>query len=125
MVGSLVAAVLFWFVVTMREKVEVGFMAPLAFAGFPERLATDGAPIEAVYVRLRGTRDAVEHIEPLQLRVIVSLAGAHAGNNVLRLTPEMVALPPGVAVAAISPPAVNLRLVERPRGDGPGEGEGP
>ena len=121
MVGSLVAAVFFWFVITMREKVEVGFMAPLVFAGFPDRLAADGAPIESVYVRLRGTRDAVERVEPLGLRVVVSLAGARAGNNVLRLTPEMVAVPPGVVVVAVSPPAVNLRLLER-RGDRNGGG---
>jgi len=115
MAGSLVLAVAFWFFVAVREKVEVGHLVPLVYDRFPARLVIDGAPLEAVYVRLRGSRQVVENIDPAQLRVRVDLATAHAGNNVLPLSPPMVVVPRGVFVVGISPPAVNLKFIARAR----------
>ena len=115
MAASLALAAAFWFFVAVREKVEVGYMVPLAFERFPERLVIDGAPLEAVYVRLRGQREAVENIDPQQVRVRVDLAKARAGNNVVPLAAPMVVVPRGVKVAGISPPAVNLKFIARPR----------
>lgn len=115
MAASLVFAVGFWFFVAVREKVEVGYLVPLSFEGFPTRLVIDGAPLEAVYIRLSGSRQAVENIDPLQLRVRVDLASARVGNNVLPLAAPMVVAPRGVAVVGISPPAVNLKFIARAR----------
>jgi len=117
MAASLALAAAFWFFVAVREKVEVGYMVPLAFERFPERLVIDGAPLEAVYVRLRGQREAVENIDPQQVRVRVDLAKARAGNNVVPLAAPMVVVPRGVKVAGISPPAVNLKFIARPRAE--------
>jgi YbbR-like protein len=115
MAGSLVLAVAFWFFVAVREKVEVGYLVPLVYEGFPSRLVIDGAPLESVYVRLRGPRQAVENIDPQQVRVRVDLATARAGNNVLPLAAPMVVVPRGVLVVGISPPAVNLKFIARAR----------
>jgi hypothetical protein len=115
MAASLALAAGFWLFVAMREKVEVGYMVPLAFEGFPERLVIDGAPLEAVYVRLRGPREIVDALDPQQLRVRVDLSAARAGNNVLPLAPPMVVTPRGVLVVGISPPAVNLKFIARAR----------
>ena len=117
MAASLALAAAFWFFVAVREKVEVGYMVPLAFERFPERLVIDGAPLEAVYVRLRGPREAVENIDPQQVRVRVDLTKARAGNNVVPLAAPMVVVPRGVKVAGISPPAVNLKFIARPRAE--------
>jgi len=117
MAASLALAAAFWFFVAVREKVEVGYMVPLAFERFPERLVIDGAPLEAVYVRLRGQREAVENIDPQQVRVRVDLAAARPGNNVVPLAAPMVVVPRGVKVAGISPPAVNLKFIARPRAE--------
>ena len=117
MAASLALAAAFWFFVAVREKVEVGYMVPLAFERFPERLVIDGAPLEAVYVRLRGQREAVENIDPQQVRVRVDLAKARAGNNVVPLAAPMVVVPHGVTVVGISPPAVNLKFIARPRAE--------
>jgi hypothetical protein len=115
MAASLALAVAFWFFVAMREKVEVGYMVPLAFERFPERLVIDGAPLEAVYVRLRGLREVIETLDPQQVRVRVDLAAARAGNNVVPLAGPMVVVPRGVMVVGVSPPAVNLKFIARPR----------
>ena len=115
MAGSLALAVGFWFFVAVREKVEVGHLVPLVYERFPARLVIDGAPLESVYVRLRGPRQAVEGIDPQQVRVRVDLAVARPGNNVLPLAAPMVVVPRGVTVVGISPPAVNLRFIARPR----------
>jgi hypothetical protein len=117
MAASLALAVGFWFFVAVREKVEVGYLVPLVFEGFPARLVIDGAPLEAVYVRLRGPREKVEAIDPQQLRVHVDLSKARAGNNILPLATPMVVVPRGVAVVGISPPAVNLKFIARPRAE--------
>jgi hypothetical protein len=115
MAASLALAAAFWFFVNAREQVEVGYLVPLALEGIPPRLVIDGAPLEAVYVRLRGSRQAVEAIEPQQLRVRVDLAAVRAGSNVVPLAPPLVVAPRGVSVVGISPPAVNLRFIARPR----------
>jgi hypothetical protein len=117
MAASLVLAVAFWFFVAMREKVEVGYLVPLAFERFPERLVIDGAPLEAVYVRLRGLREVIETLDPQQVRVRVDLNAARAGNNVVPLAPPMVVVPRGVTVVGVSPPAVNLKFIARPRAE--------
>lgn len=113
--GSLLLAVGFWFFVAVREKVEVGFLVPLVYDRFPARLVIDGAPLEAVYVRVRGSRQVIENIDPQQLRVRVDLGAARAGNNVLPLAAPMVVVPRGVLVVGISPPAVNLKFIARAR----------
>ena len=115
MATSLAIAVGFWLFVAVREKVEIGLLVPLVYEGFPSRLVIDGAPLEAVYVRLRGQREAVETVDPQQVRVRVDLAAARAGNNVLPLAAPMVVVPRGVQVVGISPPAVNIKFIARAR----------
>jgi hypothetical protein len=115
MAASLALAVGLWYFVIVREKVEVGYLAPLVFERIPARLVIDGAPLEAVYVRLRGGREAVENVDPQQLRVHVDLAAARAGSNVVPLAAPQVVVPKGVSVVGISPPAVNLRFIARAR----------
>lgn len=115
MAASLALSVVFWFFIAVREKVEVGYLVPLAFEKFPARLVIDGAPLEAVYIRLRGSRQAVESIQPQQLRVRIDLSTARAGNNVIPLAAPQVVVPRGVSVVGVSPPAVNLKFIARPR----------
>ena len=115
--ASLALAVGVWFFAVAHEEAEVGLLVPLVYEGFPTRLVIDGAPLESVYVRLRGPSRAVESIDPQQVRVRVDLAAARAGNNVLPLAAPMVVVPRGVQVVGISPPAVNLKFIARPRGE--------
>lgn len=117
MAASLALAVGFWIFAVGRQKLEVGLLVPLVYEGFPTRLVIDGAPLESAYVRLRGPRQAVETIDPQQVRVRVDLAAARAGNNVLPLAAPMVVVPRGVQVVGISPPAVNLKFIARARGE--------
>jgi hypothetical protein len=120
MAVSLALAAAFWFFVSVREKVEAGYLVPLVFEGFPARLVIDSAPLEAAYVRLRGPRETVEGLDPQQLRIHIDLSAVRAGNNILPLAGPMVVVPRGVTVVGISPPAVNLRFIARVRA---GEGE--
>jgi hypothetical protein len=117
MAASLALAAAFWFFIAVREKVESGYLVPLVFEGFPARLVIDGAPLEAVYVRLSGARQTLERLDPQQLRVRVNLAAVRPGNNVVPLAAPMVVAPPGVVVVGISPPAVNLKFIARSRAE--------
>ena len=115
MAASLALAAGFWFFVNAREQVEVGHLVPLALEEIPARLVLDGAPLDAVYVRLRGNREAVEAMDPQQLRVRVDLSAARAGSNIVPLAAPQVVVPRGVSVAGIAPAAVNFRFIVRPR----------
>lgn len=117
MAASLALAVAFWLFVAVREEVEVGYLVPLVFEGFPSKLVIDSAPLEAAYVRFSGARDVVEAIDPQQLRIRVDLSAVRAGNNILPLAGPMVVVPRGVNVEGISPPAVNLKFIARPRAE--------
>jgi hypothetical protein len=117
MAASLALAAGFWLFVAVREKVEVGYLVPLVFEGFPSRLVIDGAPLEAAYVRLRGLRETIEKLDPQQLRVRIDLTAVRAGNNVVPLAPPMVVVPRGIAVVGISPPVVNIKFIARPRAE--------
>ena len=113
MAASLVAACLFWFLVTVREKIEVGYLVPLVFEKVPATLALDGTPLGSVYVRLRGSRHTVENILPQQLQARVDLAGAGVGSNFVQITPQMVVLPRGVTLLGISPSYLDLKFLAR------------
>ena len=117
MAASLALAVGFWFFAVVHEEVEVGHLVPLVYEGFPTRLVIDGAPLESVYIRLRGPRQVVENVDPQQVRVRVDLAAVRAGNNFLPLAAPMVVVPRGVQVVGISPPAVNLKFIARARAE--------
>jgi hypothetical protein len=117
MAASLALAVGFWFFAVVHEEAEIGLLVPLVYEGFPTRLVIDGAPLESIYVRLRGPRQAVDNIDPQQVRVRVDLAAARPGNNVVPLAAPMVVVPRGVQVVGISPPAVNLKFIARTRAE--------
>lgn len=113
MAVSLLAALSFWFLVTVREKIEVGYLVPLVFEKIPPGLALDGTPLGSVYVRLRGSRHTVENILPQQLQARVDLAGAGTGSNFVQITPQMVLLPRGVTLLGISPSYLDLKFLAR------------
>jgi YbbR domain-containing protein len=113
MAASLLLALLAWFLVTVREKIEVGYLVPLVFEKVPAALALDGTPLGSVYVRLRGSRHTVENILPQQLQARVDLAGAGVGSNFVQITPQMVTLPRGVELLGISPSYLDLTFLAR------------
>lgn len=113
MAASLLLALLAWFLVTVREKIEVGYLVPLVFEGIPANLHLDGSPLGSVYVRLQGSRQTVEHLLPQQLQARVDLSAAVPGNNPVQISPQMVTLPRGVTLVGISPSYLDLRLLSQ------------
>ena len=113
MAASLLLALLSWFLVTVREKIEVGYLVPLVFEGIPANLRLDGSPLGSVYVRLQGSRQTVEHLLPQQLQARVDLSAAVPGNNIVQISPQMVTLPRGVTLVGISPSYLDLRFLSQ------------
>jgi YbbR domain-containing protein len=113
MAASLLLAILTWFLVTVRERIEVGYLVPLVFERVPANLYLDGSPLGSVYVRLQGSRQTVENILPQQLQARVDLSGAGPGSNPVQILPQMVTLPRGVTLVGISPSYLDLRLLSQ------------
>lgn len=113
MAASLLLAALFWFLVTVRQKIEVSYLVPLVFEKIPANLVIDGTPLGSVYVRLQGSRQTVENILPQQLQARVDLAGAGPGSNFIQITSQMVDLPRGVTLLGISPSYLDLKFLSR------------
>ena len=61
-------------------------------------------------MQLHGLRTTLARVPLDQVRVRVSLAGARAGETVIRVLPEQVAVPPGVAVTRITPSRIRILL---------------
>lgn len=113
MAASLLLAVGFWYFVNARAKIDVGYLVPLVFENLPGNVAIDGTTPGSIHVRLRGFRQAVETILPQELQVRVDLSGAVPGEVFVKITPEMVLVPPGVTLLGVSPAYLDLRFLAR------------
>ena len=108
--AALGLAVALWLFVMTSEKADMVVPAPVELEATPAGLTVVGDRPESVDVQLHGLRTTLARVPLDQVRVRVSLAGARAGETVVRVLPEQVAVPPGVAVTRISPSRVRIQL---------------
>lgn len=109
---SLAVAVVLWAVVVSAEKSEAVFAAPVEFLEVPDGLEVAQGRPDTVDVRVRGLRLTLSRLSGEDLRAVVNLSGAKAGESTLRLQPERVRAPFGVQVLRVTPS--RIRVVLRP-----------
>ena len=112
--AALGLALALWIFVMTSEKADMVVPAPVELDATPSGLTIVGDRPESVDVQLHGLRTTLARVPLDQVRVRLSLAGARAGETVIRLLPEQVAVPPGVAVTRITPSRIRI-LLEVPR----------
>jgi hypothetical protein len=95
------------------EKAEVVLAAPVELDAIPQGLEVVGDRPESVDVQLHGLRAVLSRVGPEQVRAHVSLAGARAGEVVIRLVPDQVSAPSGVTVLRVSPSRLRVTLEAR------------
>jgi len=100
------------FVMT-SEKAEVVMAAPVELDAIPQGLEVVGDRPDSVDVQLHGLRAVLARVGPEQVRAHVSLAGARAGEVVIRLVPDQISAPTGVTVLRVSPSRVRVTLERR------------
>lgn len=108
--AALGLAVALWLFVMTSEKADMVVAAPVELDSTPAGLTVVGDRPESVDVQLHGLRTTLARVPLDQVRVRVSLAGARAGETVVRVLPDQIAVPPGVAVTRITPSRVRIQL---------------
>ena len=110
---SLGVSFLLWTTYTSEPFAEVGFQVPLEFTSMPARLEISGDVPTAVHVRVRGRSALLRRVVAADLNLRVDLKDGKEGASEIRITPDMVGAPYGVAVVQVSPSTFQVTLVPR------------
>lgn len=100
-----------------KQNAERGFSIPVVYLNVPEELTIGGTQVQAVHVRLRGSREVLTFVDPSQLQVAVDLEKAKAGTRRYPVSAEDIKLPPGVQLVGVNPSIIPVRLSNRPPRD--------
>jgi hypothetical protein len=111
---SVCLAVFLWAVVLGEQKVEVTVNEPLDL-DIPSNLFLANNPIDMLEVRLRGPKTFVTSLTAREVSMRPLPAALVEGENVIPIREDMIRVPRGVEVVAVSPQRV--RVVLEPAGE--------
>jgi hypothetical protein len=101
-----------WFLVTGRERVETWIKVRVETTGTPEGMNISGL-VQAIEVRVRGPRGAIQNIERGPLSYALDLRGIKPGVNELVFSPSAIALPRTMEVLELRPPRLEITAERR------------
>jgi hypothetical protein len=96
-----------WFLVTGRERVETWIKVRVETTGTPEGLNISGL-LQAIEVRVRGPRAAIQGIERGPLSYALDLRGVKPGVNELVFSPSAITLPRTMEVLELRPARLEI-----------------
>ncbi|MEE9171782.1 MAG: diadenylate cyclase [candidate division NC10 bacterium] len=112
--ASVVGVSLLLFLLVGHQNAEVGISIPVVYLNIPEELTIDGRQVQEVYVRVRGSQEMLNFLDPNQLKVAIDLEKAHAGSQRYSISAKDITLPPGLQLAGVNPSMIELRLSKKP-----------
>ncbi len=112
--ASLLAVSLVLFVLVGQKNAEVGISIPVVYLNIPQNLTIANRQTQEVYVRVRGSREMLNFLDPSKLKVAIDLTKAEAGLKRYSISAKDIQLPPGLKLAGTNPSAVKLRLRKKP-----------
>lgn len=108
---SLVLSLTLWFYVTSKGKSEITLMVPLELRNTPRNLAVVGSVTGYIDVRVQGQERVLRDISAgKKVSGILDLSLMQTGENTVRLSPDTIKRPAGVAVTYIAPSEVTVTL---------------
>jgi YbbR domain-containing protein len=108
---SLVLSLTIWFYVTSKGKTEMTLTVPLELRSIPQDMAVVGPVASSLEVRVQGQERVLRDITTGKKIVgILDLSMTKEGENVVRLSPDDISRPSGVAVTHMSLSEVKVRL---------------
>ena len=110
----MVVVSLLLFLLVGHQNAEVGISIPVVYLNIPEELTIDGRQVQEVYVRVRGSQEMLNFLDPNQLKVAIDLEKAHAGSQRYSISAKDITLPPGLQLAGVNPSMIELRLSKKP-----------
>jgi YbbR domain-containing protein len=110
---ALVAALLLWGVSHTTSSIERGFDIPVVPERVPTELVVTDFSSDAVNVRVRGTRAALQRLAVADFEYPVDLTGARAGTTQHEVDLSRFDLPRGAQVVSRSPASLDFTLESR------------
>jgi len=108
---SLCLSLSLWFYVTSKGKTEITLTVPLELRNIPQNVAVVGDVTGSLEVRVQGQERALRDVASGKRVVgVLDLSLAKVGENTVRLSPDDILRPSGVAVAYLSPSEVKVKL---------------
>ena len=108
---SLCLSLSLWFYVTSKGKTEITLTVPLELRNIPQNVAVVGDVTGSLEVRVQGQERALRDVASGKKVVgVLDLSQAKVGENIVRLSPDDILRPSGVAVAYLSPSEVRVKL---------------
>ncbi len=112
-VVALLAALLLWGVSHTTSSIERGFDIPVLPEHVPDELVVTDRSSDAVNVRVRGTRAALQRLTVAELEYSVDLTGARAGTTKHEVDLSGLDLPRGAQIVSRSPASLDFTLERR------------
>jgi YbbR domain-containing protein len=106
---ALVLGALLWLTVA-GHQIERRVTVPLSFSNVPTPLELTGERLDSIGVYVRGDDTIVSGLSGDNVRVVVSLADAQPGENLIPLRIEYVTVPIGVEVMKVDPAVATVTL---------------
>ena len=108
---SLLLAVTLWFYVTSKGKTEMTLTVPLQLRNIPQNMTVVGNVTGYIDVRVQGQERLLRDITSgKKVSGILDLSRTKPGENTVRISPDDIDRPSGVAVTYISPPDIKVKL---------------
>jgi YbbR domain-containing protein len=114
--AALALGTLLWFTVS-GHQIERRVPVPVSYGNVPEPYEMTGDQVDTVNVHLRGGDTLVSALGAGDLRVVVDLASAHPGANLIPLRNDEVVAPLGIEVVQVEPSTVSVTLEKSGRRD--------
>jgi YbbR domain-containing protein len=109
-VVALLAALLLWGVSHTTSSIERGFDIPVLPEKVPDELVVTDGSSDAVNVRVRGARGALQRLAVAELGYSVDLTGARAGTTQHEVDLSRLDLPRGAQIVSRSPASLEFTL---------------
>jgi len=108
---SLALALILWFNITSKGKMEIGLTVPLELKNIPAGMAVVGDVPGYLEVRLQGQERVLRDISTdKEVSGALDLSLARGGENIVRVSPDDITRPSGIAVTHLSPYEIKVRL---------------
>ncbi len=109
-------ALVSWYFVSGREKVDIWMRASLQFTNMPENYVIREGMLREINVRVRGPKGLIRGQKEKTLVYSLNLSGLKPGPNVLPIRPDRFPLSKSFEIMEINPPRVEVvvdRLAQR------------
>lgn len=107
---SVALAGIVWFFVVSAERSQMTIVAAVEYVGLAAGKVLVGQRRDNVELEVEATRWAAARLTPASVRLRVDLATLPEGESTVRLSREVVEVPPGVRVTRISPAWLRVSL---------------